>query len=228
MKIGGIIGGIGPESTVAYYRQIIAGYRASAGTSPALVITSIDAPTVLDLVARDLDGLLAYLVPELERLARAGAAFAAFASNTPHIIFDRLAERSPIPILSIVESAADAVAKAGFRTVALFGTRSTMQADFYANTLTRRGIRLIKPSPEDIEYIHDKYVNELLRNVFSDETRARILAISAKLREEHAIEAVILGGTELPLLLTEARYEGIEYLDTTQIHVERIVGALLA
>jgi aspartate racemase len=228
-KTVGLIGGIGPESTIAYYRQILAAFRErTGGASPSLLIDSIDVRTVLDLVGSGrLDALVDYIAPELERLANAGAGFAALASNTPHIVYDRLAERSPIPLLSIVEATADEIARLGLRTVALFGTRFTMQAGFYDAVLSRRGVRVVLPSEEEQSFIHDKYMNELLANIFSDETHRRILAIVDDLRERAGIEAVILGGTELPLLITDREHRGIQFLDTTRIHVGRIVEELL-
>jgi aspartate racemase len=229
LKTAGLIGGIGPESTIAYYRQILAAFRErTGGASPSLLIDSIDTRILLDLAGRDLDGLVDYIAPELDRLARAGADFAALASNTPHIVFDRLAARSPVPLLGIVDATADAAAALGLRTVALFGTKFTMQSGFYESVLARRGVRVVLPEPEEQAYIHDKYMNELLANVFSGQTHQRMLAIVDALRERAGIEAVILGGTELPLLMTDSERNGVRFLDTTRIHVERIVAELLA
>jgi len=231
MKTVGLVGGIGPESTIAYYRMIVASYRERSGdgASPSVLIDSIDVRTLLDLMGRrDFDGLVAYLLPELERLARAGADFALLAANTPHVVFEPLAARSPIPLLSIVEATADAIAARGFERVALFGTKFTMEGGFYEPALQRRGIRLSLPEADDREIIHAKYVGELLNNVFSPETRARLYGIIDALRERHGIEAVILGGTELPLLLTEAWHGGVAIIDTTRTHVDAIVNELLS
>jgi len=230
LKTAGLIGGIGPESTIAYYRQILAAFRErTGGASPSLLIDSIDTRILLGFAGRgELDALVDYIAPELERLANAGADFAALASNTPHLVFDRLAARSPIPLLSIVEATADAIAALGLRAVALFGTKFTMQAGFYDAVLSPRGVQVILPSEEEQNYIHDKYMNELLANIFSDETHRRILAIVDDLRRRANIEAVILGGTELPLLITDREHNGVQFLDTTRIHVARIVEELLS
>ncbi len=126
----GIVGGIAPESTVEYYRLIVASYRANRpdGSYPPLVITSIDLKRLLDLVgAGDLPGLTRYLLGELDRLARRGADLALLASNTPHIIFDDLRRQSPIPLVSIVEGPAEEAKASGMSRVGLFGTRFTMQ-----------------------------------------------------------------------------------------------------
>lgn len=219
MKTVGLIGGIAPESTIAYYRAIVAGVRTAADAYPPMVINSIDLTRMLSLLPEP-DALAAYMLEEIEKLARAGCDFGAMASNTPHIVFDRIAPSSPIPLISIVEVTADAVAAAGARRVALFGTGSTMRAGFYANAFAARGMEVVVPSAEDQAYIHEKYFAELVHGRFLDETRSRMTAIANAIPN---IDGIILGGTELSFLL-----EGERYFDTTKIHVERIVRELLS
>jgi aspartate racemase len=106
MKTLGIIGGVGPESTIQYYRTIIALYREQKndGSYPQLIINSIDLTRGMDLLAaNDLAGEAAYLLDEIQKLARAGADFGLIAANTSHIVFDELSAKSPIPLISIVE-----------------------------------------------------------------------------------------------------------------------------
>lgn len=161
-------------------------------------------------------------------MARAGVDFGVLASNTPHIVFDELRKRSPIPLLSIVEATHDEARARGLKKVGLFGTRFTMQGQFYPEVFSRAGIQLIVPNDEEQTYIHEKYLGELLNNVFSPETREGLLAIVDRLRERDDIEGLILGGTELPLILRDAEHNGIPFLDTTRIHVERTVTELLS
>ncbi|MDP9360351.1 MAG: amino acid racemase [Acidobacteriota bacterium] len=230
MKTVGIIGGIGPESTIDYYRLIIDTYRKSTndGSSPSIIIDSVDLQQVLSYVAaNDLAKLTEYLMAEVERLARAGADFALIAANTPHIVFDALLARSPIPLISIVEATRDAALAGGFQKLGLFGTRFTMQGPFFFEVFNRAGMALVVPDDDDQGYIHDKYMKELGYGIFVEETRARMLAIGRDLVERHGIEALILGGTELPLLLRDASI-GVPLLDTTKIHVERAVAELLS
>ncbi|MEW5869831.1 MAG: aspartate/glutamate racemase family protein [Chloroflexota bacterium] len=130
MKTVGIVGGIGPESTIEYYRQIIALYRQQRrdGSYPRILINSIDMKKMLDLIgAGNLAGVTGYLLEEIQKLARAGADFGALASNTPHLVFDELRRLSPIPLISIVEAACQKAAGLGLRRVGLYGTRFTMQ-----------------------------------------------------------------------------------------------------
>src|SRR5436190_13918610 len=160
MKTLGLIGGLGPETTVEYYRLIIEQYRAkTGGRYPSIVINSIDLSRLLAWMnAGELDKAADYCSAEIERLYQAGVDFAAVASNTPHIVFDRLRERSKVPLISIVESARDKAQSLGLRTVALLGTRFTMQADFYKQTFQRAGIKLVTPDEDEQLIIHDKYM----------------------------------------------------------------------
>jgi aspartate racemase len=231
VKTVGIIGGIGPESTIEYYRQILACYREvnPDGRAASIVINSIDVKKVLGLVGdKELAQLTEYLANEVQRLARAGADFAVLAANTPHIVFDEVQQRSSIPLISIVQATCDAAKAMGLKRVGLFGTRFTMQAGFYQSVFTRAGIALVLPSEEDQAYIHDKYVNELLNNVFSTETRTGLLAVVDRLIESEYIDGLVLGGTELPLLLRDSVHHGIHLIDTTRIHVRTVVAELLA
>jgi aspartate racemase len=244
MKTVGIIGGIGPESTIEYYRQIVAAYRerqggaavslvnpddAPATSYPSIIINSVDLSKLVHWVgAGELDVFTDYLAAEIERLARAGADFAVLAANTPHLVFDELQKRSSIPLVSIIESACAAAQAMGLKRVALFGTRFTMQARFYPNAFAKAGIAVVVPNAAEQDYIHEKYLGELLNNIFLPETRQGLLAIVDRMKAEEEIEAVILGGTELPLLIHEPEHHGIPFLDTTRIHVNRIVAELCA
>jgi aspartate racemase len=114
----------------------------------------------------------------------------------------------------------------GRTRVGLFGTGFTMRADFYPEEFRRAGITLMRPHGPEQEFIHTKYMGELLKNQFLPETRAQMLKIAQRMKREDRVEAIVLAGTELPLLLRESASE-IEFLDTTVIHVEAIVDELL-
>ncbi len=231
MKTPGIIGGIAPESTIHYYRLMIAEYRRRIidGSYPNILLNSIDMKRMLDLIgANDLPGTAAFLAGEVKKLADAGADFALFASNTPHVVFEDVRRRVSIPMLSIVEAAGEAARTLDVKRAGLFGTRFTMQARFYPDAFARRGIDVVIPNPEEMEFIHRKYMSELVAGVFLPETRARMQSIAARMRDEERIDCLILGGTELPLLLTSAADAGIPFLDTTKIHAEAAVAAMLS
>ncbi len=223
MKSLGIIGGVGPESTIDYYRKIISLYRQRKGDGsyPELIINSIDLKKEVDLVERNqLDELTAYLLEEVEKLARAGAEVGLIASNTPHIVFGELRPRSRIPLISIVESTCDVAKEMKLKRVGLFGTRFTMQGTFYPDVFVREGIQLVVPEVEDQNYVHDKYMSELVNGVFLPETHEGLLKIVDRLRTAQRIEGLILGGTELPL-------NGLPILNTTKIHCQAAVIQML-
>ena len=229
MKTLGIIGGIAPASTIEYYRMLIAGYQARQpdGSNPPVIINSIDLQTMLRLIAADaLDEVTAYLAAEIEKLARAGADVGLLASNTPHVVFDRLARASRVPLISIVEATYAVARGRGLTRVGLLGTRFTMQGTVYPSVFTSRGITVVVPEPADQDYVHGKYMAELVRGEYRAETRAAVLDVVERLRRRHAIDGVILGGTELPLLLGPVPEATIPFLDTGRIHVEAALDTM--
>jgi len=231
MKTLGIIGGLGPESTIDYYERIIALYRERTrdGSYPRFFIISVDLKKGLDFMeAGDLAGMADYLLDGINKLVRAGADFGLISANTPHIVFDQLAPRSPIPLISIVEATCAAAKARKLKRLALFGTRYTMQANFYPKVFVYEGIELLVPEPNDQDYIHEKYMNELVPGKFLAETRASLLAIVDRMKAKSGIDGVILAGTELPLILSDAGHNGIPFLNTTKIHCEAAVTEMLS
>ena len=228
-KTLGLIGGTGPESTIEYYRLLVAKYREQAdGNSPSLIINSVNLKNMIEwMTAGELGKVTDYLSDAIDKLRLAGADLAALTANTPHIVFDELQARTTLPLISIVEAACDKVQELNLKTVALFGTRFTMQAPFYPTVFSRSDVKLVLPNDEEQNYIHEIYMNELLKDVFRPETRAKLLTIADAMKSRDGIEAVILGGTELPLLLREEQHNDMPLLDTTRIHVDRLVTELL-
>lgn len=227
MTTVGIVGGIGPESTIDYYRRILQAWEhEDSSTAPSIVIDSLDVRRLLHLVERDRPVLIEYLLASLRRLAGAGVDFAAMTANTPHLVFDELAARSPVPLVSIVEVCAEEARRRGLRRLALLGTRFTTEAPFYPAVCARYGVAVVPPNDADRAWVQERYVGELLRGEFRDDTRQRLISLVARLRDEERIDGVILGGTELPLLLSTQVVAGVPALDTTALHVAAIVQRL--
>jgi aspartate racemase len=230
MKTVGIVGGLGPESTVEYYRLLIASYQKRAGAKelPSILINSVDVYRGLAFLDANQPDLLAdYLAEAIRRLADAGADFAVISANTPHLVFDKVQAKSSILIISIVEAACAEAKARGIERIGLLGTRFTMQARFYPDIFSREGITVVIPSENEVDYIHEKYINELLKGICLPATRDELIRIVQRMKEEDRIEAVLLAGTELPLILTENTVGGVPLLDTTKIHVEAVVNRLL-
>ena len=231
MKVLGIVGGMGPESTIEYYRTIIALYRErkTDGSYPRLIINSIDLKKGMDFIAtNNLAGAAEHLLDEIGRLAGAGAEFGLIAANTSHIVFDEVASNSPIPLISIVEASCAAAKARKLKKLGLFGTRFTMQGTFYPKVFSREGIELAVPEVKDQEYIHDKYLNELVRGKFFHGTRTELLAIVDRIKDKIGIDGIILAGTELPLILHDPTHDGIPFLDTMKIHAQAAVDEMFS
>ena len=227
MRTVGLIGGLGPESTIDYYRRINATWQQEdPHSAPSVIIDSLDFQLALHLVQTDLPALTEYLLASLRRLAGAGVDFAVMTANTPHIVFDDLAARSPVPLLSIVEVCADEARCRGLTRLALLGTRFTMEATFYAEVCGRYGITVVSPNDEDLAWVHERYMGQLLQGEFRDDTRQQFISLVERLGDGERIDGVILGGTELTLLLSTPEVAGVPALDTTGLHVAAIVKRL--
>jgi len=224
-----MIGGLGPESTIDYYRSILARYRARKpdGGYPHILINSLDVDKGIAMLdAGRLDDLADYLASGMESLENAGADFGFIAANTPHLVFEEVQRRSVIPLLSIVRATANQAKALGLKKLGLFGTGFTMRASFYPEELARAGIELVRPEQSEQDFIHAKYIGELLKNQFLPQTREEILSIADRMKAEDGVEAIVLAGTELPLLLRDSGGD-VDFLDTTVIHVEAVVDELL-
>lgn len=225
MKTIGIIGGLGPESTIDYYKEIISAFNTKYAdlAYPEIIVYSANLNKLLAFVeTKSWLELSEWLLNKIGSLHRAGAEFTAIASNTPHIVFDQIKVKAPMPLVSIVEATCNKVQEMGLKKVGLMGTKLTMEADFYKKPFVAKGISVVVPLQKEQELIHHKLFSEIELGIFKDETKAALLSIVKRLVNEEGIDAVILGCTELPLILTESQY-GIPFLNTTAIHCERII-----
>jgi aspartate racemase len=226
MKKIGIIGGIGPESTVDYYKLIIGAFHKKQPDLgyPEIIIYSANISSLMKILeAKDWPGLVDWILQKVVSLQKAGAEFAVIGSNTPHIVFDEVQSRSPIPMLSIVDETRKIAQKKGFKKLGLLGTKFTLGSDFYKKPFENNKMSIFVPDKEDQELIHQRLFSEIELGILKDSTRKELLSIVKKMIEMHNIEAVILGCTELPLILTKDEF-GISFLNTTAIHAESIVN----
>ena len=227
MATVGIVGGLGPESTIDYYRRILELWeQLEPSSAPSILIDSLDVRRAIRLVERDRPAFADYLFASVRRLAAGGADFVAMTANTAHLVFDDLVSRSPIPLLSIVEVCADEARRRGLRRLALLGTRFTMDAPFYPDVCSRGGVDIVLPNVQEREWVHKRYIGELLNGEFRDDTRQQFVELVERLRDDEGIDGIILGGTELPLLLTTPVIADLPVLDTTALHVSAIVDRL--
>jgi len=231
MKRMGIIGGLGPEATLYYYRVIIDlcyENKDLEGNYPEIIIYSLNLEECRHSMEKgNWPELSTKLVEACQSLSRAGAEFGLIAANTPHMVFDRVREKSPIPLLSIVEETSEEVVRHGLRKVGLIGTLITMQSHFYEDVFRRRNISIAVPGEDEQTYIYEKIRSELGVGIMLAETRGRFLQIAQRMKEEDAIQGLILGCTEIPLLLTREEL-GIPFFDTSKIHAQSALRYSLA
>jgi len=217
----GILGGMSPESTVAYYEYITRTHTVRCGdySYPEIIIYSVCFQDYVDWgnlerwddVARGL-GLAA------QRLVAAGADFIVIATNTMHLVLDEVRASVDVPVLSLLDAVAEAILARGMHTVGLLGTRFTMEKPFYRDALARKGIAVLVPDGDDRAYVNRVIYDELVAGQIREAARAGFVAIIEKLAERGA-EGVILGCTEIPLLICEGD-AGLPLFDTTTLHAE--------
>lgn len=228
MKTIGILGGLGPESTVEYYKGIVRAFQKNESGYPEIIIYSANLTELWKIIKiGQWDDLTAWLIEKINFIFEAGADFAAIASNTPHIVFDKVNSISPIPMISIVEETCKKARSLGLKRCGLFGTEFTMQSSFYRDHFNKHGIEIVVPEQDDQKVIDDKIFSELATGIIKDQTRTQFLQIAKKMIDTQSIDSLLLACTELPLILTNDEY-GIPFLSTTAIHVESIVEFCLS
>jgi len=219
MKKIGIIGGLSVESTLEYYKIIARRYNKIIGgaASPNLVIDSLDLQKVTDWFAKDeWDKVLEELVLSANNLIAAKAEVIILATNTPHIVFNELEKKVSKPMISIMDATAKEIKKLNLKKVGLIGTKFTMQANYYPKVFEKYGLEIITPIPEDQKIINEIIYKELTFHVLNETSREKYLEIIYRLNEMGA-EGVILGCTEIPLLIKQEDCD-IPVFDTATIH----------
>lgn len=229
MKKLGLIVGLGPETTIEYYRGIVYGAQKKLKKDFVIPMTmeNLSTFTVMELAgAGRFSEMEDYLVSGIEVLARAGAEVGAIACNTGHLVFDAVQKRAAIPLVSIVKATCDRVRTRGFKKVALFGTVATMKSTLYTKPLKESGIDVVLPNCEEMELIGRRIDTELEKGLVRKETTQELLQIADRLKNEEGAEALILGCTELPMAFKEVDAP-MPIVNTIDVHVEAILTALL-
>jgi len=226
MKKIGIIGGLGPESTIDYYKGIYHAFKESYEETgfPEIVIESLNLKEFTSFAERnEWDKIANFITEACNRLYDSGAQFGAIASNTPHKVFDKIQSKTKLPLISIVEATFEYSKGKNFRRLGLLGTKFTMESQFYQNVFEKANIRLYVPTREEQDYIQEKLLTEIEFSIIKEKTKKKFVNIVKRIKSECEIEGLILGCTELPLIIEE-RDIGIEYINTTQIHINSIVN----
>lgn len=226
MKKLGLVGGIGPASTLDYYKGIINGYRRRTGgvDYPHVIIDSLNLDEMYAYVSnKQWREFIGRLVGSIRNLAAGGAEFAAMAANTAHIVFDEVRSQSPLPLVSIVDETCKYAQSKGCKKVVVFGTAFTMSSGLYSNAFAKYGIEAFVPTEDEQKAIHGVIFPNLQEGIILPEDKRKTLQIASRMISEKNADALILACTELPLIIKESDLD-ILVLDTTQIHIDAIVS----
>lgn len=229
MKKVGIVGGLGPASTIDYYREIIEIYRKVNGNDnyPEIVIDSINmGKLVKGIETRNFNSVANQILNSISNLEKAGASFATIASNSPHIVWDLIKDKTNIPLISIINATCDYIAKHDYRKVLIFATKFTMKNGLYSNALTKRKIDWILPNEDDIEILGDIIYPNLENGIVIEEDKKKMITIAEKYIEHHSADSILLGCTEIPLMI-KPNDVSVPVINTAQIHIEKICQMLL-
>jgi aspartate racemase len=228
MKTIGIIGGTTWVSTVDYYKLLNQKINKAMGRnhSARVVLISVNFQDVMTFKAEGREDALRKLILDAaNKLEYAGSECLLLGANTIHMMAGFIQERIGIPLIHIGEETAKVIAAKHLKKVGLLGTKVTMEKDFYKNKLAEFGIETIIPEESDREFINGSIFEEFSKEIFSNETRQEYTRIIAKLAKKGA-EGVILGCTEIPLLLDQNDFD-IPLFNTTEIHVDAAVAFAL-
>jgi aspartate racemase len=230
MKTIGLIGGMSWESSSAYYQIINTATRDALGGlhSAKSVMYSVDFAEIETLQAKgDWDAAAELLTAAARRVAAGGADFILICTNTMHKLADAVQDAVPLPLLHIADATAERIKAAGLPTVALLGTRFTMEEDFYKGRLAREhGLKVLIPDADDRQVVHDVIYDELCVGRIEATSKQRYLEIMARL-EDRGAQGIILGCTEIGLLVQPADSQQ-PLFDTARIHAEAAVAYALA
>jgi len=225
----GLLGGMSWESSIEYERIINTAVRAELGGthSADLIVRSYDFAAIEALQADGRWGEAGELLAsDASALERAGAECIVLCTNTMHVVADWIEAAISVPFLHLADATATAVDAAGISTVALLGTRYTMEQDFYRARFESRGLSVLVPDEPDRTTIHDVIYQELVRGVVSPQSKATYLDVINRLLERGAT-GVIAGCTEIELLVTASDLD-VPYFPTAQLHAEGAAAWSLA
>ena len=221
----GLLGGFSYESTLQYYDNLMKLYYGQCRDYyyPELVIYSMDFQKFTDMENENrMDDYREYILGAINDLAAAGVDFVAMTANSPHSVYDDIAPKAPVPMISIVDAVAQYALAHNMKKVLLTGIKYTMNSEFYPKGLAKHGIEVIVPSDEDKDEINNIIFDELCIGVFKDSTRERFKEILGS----YKMDGVILGCTELPLLLHQEDTK-IPVISSVDVHCKAIIDYTL-
>lgn len=230
MKKIGLVGGTGPESTLMYYKELNGRIDKLTGGAqmPDLAIESVNFRRVWEYVSNGRYDLLAdYLSEKIESLKATGSEVIALTAATMHIVYDELVQRTKVPLVSIPKSVCEEIRRKGYKKVGLLGTIFTMEQDYMKKDLVEAGIDVLVPEKSDRELVAKRIYEELEVGTVKESTLKEFIGIIEKMKKERGIQALILGCTELPLLLNKENCP-VDCLDSVEIHLQKLIELAVA
>ncbi|MBR5368230.1 MAG: amino acid racemase [Lachnospiraceae bacterium] len=228
MKKLGLVGGTGPESTLMYYKELNSRIdrQTNGKQMPDVAIESVNFRRAWDYVEKGRYDLLTdYLAEKINALKAGGAEVISLTAATMHIVFDELKEKTGVDLISIPKAVCGEALARGYRRVGLFGTIFTMEQDYMKKDFREAGVEVCVPEENDRILIAKRILEELENGIVKESTLAEFREIITKMRDKDGIEAVVLGCTELPLLLNSENCP-LPCLDSVEIHIRELIKAI--
>ena len=225
MKKIGLVGGTGPESTLMYYKILNTEIdRITGGEAmPDIAIESVNFTRAWNYVTEGRYDLLAdYLYEKLDALDKGSSEVISLTAVTMHVVYDELAKRFNKPIVSIPKTVAEEAVAKGIKRIGLLGTIFTMEKDYMKKDLRDSGIEVFVPSEEDRNLVATRIFEELEKGIVKESTLAELQGVINRMKEENGIEGVILGCTELPLILNSDNCP-VACFDAVEIHIRKLI-----
>ena len=225
MKKIGLVGGTGPESTLMYYKELNTRIdRMTDGRAmPDVAIESVNFRRAWEYVERGQYDLLAdYLAEKVNSLTAGGAEIVSLTAGTMHIVLDKIREQTKTELVSIPRAVCREAMKNGYHKIGLLGTIFTMEQDYMKADFREAGIEVVIPDKADRELVARRILEELENGIVKESTLKEFQAIIRRMQEQDGIEAVVLGCTELPMILNEDNCP-VAVLDSVEIHINELI-----
>ena len=227
MKKIGLVGGTGPESTLMYYKELNSRIDSLTGekSMPDIAIESVDFRRAWNYVCnKEYDALAEYLAEKVRCLEAAGCEVISLTAVTMHIVFDEIVKKSgtKLPLVSIPKAVADEAVARGIKKIGLLGTIFTMEQDYMKKDLQEAGVQVFVPENSERQLVAKRIYEELEKGIVKESTLTEFVEIINKMKERDGIEGIILGCTELPLLLNSENCP-IPCFDSVEIHIKKLI-----
>ena len=229
MKKIGLVGGTGPESTLSYYKKLNEEIDrlTNEKSMPDVCIESVNFRRAWEYVeSGDREALTEYLAEKIRLLKEGGAQVISLTAVTMHMVFDELEKRTGVALVSIPRAVCEEIVKQGIKKVGLLGTLVTMEQEYMKKDLIAAGVEVFVPNEQERALVAKRIYEELEKGIIKESTLQEFQQLIGKMKAEDGIEGVILGCTELPILLNSGNCP-VPCFDSVEIHVRKLEKLIL-